>query len=144
MKVSSKTEYALKTLMDLAIQDKDEVSRIADIGERQSIPQKFLEQILLLLKAGGIVASKRGVKGGYYLSQSASEITLDRIFRLMGDAISSDSSAIPGRDLSEAALREVWKDIDGRISDKLEHTTILDMCIRTQELSAAGGANYII
>ena len=69
MNISFKTEYALQAVFDLATQPPGEPVKIADIAQRQNIPQKFLELILASLKQAGFVESRRGAEGGYLLAK---------------------------------------------------------------------------
>lgn len=149
MKISSKTEYALKTVLDLAMHRNEGVTHVSDIAERQNIPQKFLEQILLTLKGAGIVASRRGVNGGYFLNRSPAKITLASIVSMTEDSLASvQSSTEPGKKESsrewECPFREVWADISGYVMTRLEGTTIQDMCSRAEELSSKKVPNYAI
>jgi len=149
MKISSKTDYALKTILDLAMHRKQGVVRIADIAERQDIPPKFLEQILLVLKGAGIVESRRGASGGYLLSTSPSKLTLASVVRLTEDGLcsvhrareSANSKNTTGADI---AFHEVWVDIGQYISKKLEKITIQDMCNRAKEVSEKRPLEYEI
>ena len=83
MKITSKGEYALKALTELAIDHGrgNPVTLISDVAQRKGIPQKYLEQILLSLRNAGILVSKRGVGGGYSLSRSPENISLGEIIR---------------------------------------------------------------
>ncbi|MCW5697022.1 MAG: Rrf2 family transcriptional regulator [Bauldia sp.] len=83
--ISQKAKYALRALMALARAEDSLV--IAEIAEGQSIPKKFLEQILLDLKRHGVIQSQRGRFGGYRLLRPASEITFGQILRLMDGPI---------------------------------------------------------
>ena len=76
MHTSVKGEYALQAILDLASQRSGEPIRIADIAQRQKIPQKFLELILASLKQAGFVESRRGAEGGYLLSRPAESLTV--------------------------------------------------------------------
>jgi len=81
MRLSAKTEYASLAVLELALrQDRDEPVRIREISEAHGVPSRFLVQILLQLKAAGLVTSTRGSAGGYRLARDASEITLADIF----------------------------------------------------------------
>lgn len=147
MKVLSKTNYALRTVLDLAMHGDDGVCRVADIAKRQGIPQKFLEQILLAMKAGKIVDSRRGMRGGYYLLEKPTDITLASLVRVIGDSLSQvPEGRLDGDDhgISESALREVWHDISNHITKKLESVTVQDLCDRMKKLSAARAPNYVI
>ncbi len=129
MKVSSKTQYALNTVLDLALHQNTGVIRVADISRRQDIPQKFLEQILMVLKAGGVVGSKRGAKGGYFLLRSPSEITLASVVRLTEDALLSEDAA-GNLNARQTPYEQVWKDINAHLIERLEGLTLQAMCER--------------
>jgi len=129
MKVSSKTQYALNTVLDLALHQNTGVIRVADISRRQSIPQKFLEQILMVLKSGGVVGSKRGAKGGYFLLKSPSEVTLGSIVRLTEEAMLSEDAA-GNTNARQTPFEQVWKELNTHVAAKLDSLTIQQMCER--------------
>lgn len=86
--ISQKAKYALRALMALARHhDPTAVVMISEIAERQNIPKKFLEQILLDLKHHGIVASKRGKAGGYMMLKRPDEITFGEVLRIIDGPI---------------------------------------------------------
>lgn len=83
MMISQKAKYALRALIALAEAPENEPVFIADIAENQSIPRKFLEQILLDLKHQGLVVSRRGKAGGYLLLRSPETITFGEVMRII-------------------------------------------------------------
>lgn len=86
--ISQKAKYALRALVALArAHDADEALIIADIAERQHIPRKFLEQILLDLKRHGLLESRRGKHGGYALLRPAEMITFGEVLRIIDGPI---------------------------------------------------------
>lgn len=86
--ISQKAKYALRALVALArAHDADEALIIADIAERQHIPRKFLEQILLDLKRHGLLESRRGKNGGYALLRPAEMITFGEVLRIVDGPI---------------------------------------------------------
>lgn len=86
--LQKKTKYAIKALTALAKQFKDnKPMRISEISESEAIPRKFLEAIMLELKHHGIVGSKLGSTGGYYLLKHPEEIMLSNVIRLTGGPI---------------------------------------------------------
>ncbi|NQT46066.1 MAG: Rrf2 family transcriptional regulator [Candidatus Omnitrophica bacterium] len=97
MKLSKKTEYALKALIELTI-DYDKginVTLINDIAGRENIPPRYLEQILLRLKNSGILISKRGVGGGYALSRPPEEISMGDVIReVEGSLVSKNRKVV--------------------------------------------------
>src|SRR5581483_10491505 len=83
--LSNKTKYAIKALVALARKDKPMI--ISEIAEKEMIPKKFLEAILLELKKQGILGSKIGIGGGYYLMKKPKEIFLTQVLRAVGGPI---------------------------------------------------------
>ena len=81
--LSKKAKYALKALLFLYKNEDRGVILIAEISETEGIPKKFLEQILLELKKQGILQSKRGKEGGYFLGKKASEIGIGQVVRII-------------------------------------------------------------
>ena len=93
MRLSTKSEYALLALVDLAGRRGTGVARIEDVARRQRIPRKYLERILLTLRKAGYLRSRRGKRGGYELARPARGISLAEIVRLMDGPIASVRSA---------------------------------------------------
>ncbi|NML74447.1 Rrf2 family transcriptional regulator [Rhizobium sp. S-51] len=85
--ISQKAKYALRALTALARAETGDPLQISDIADRQKIPKKFLEQILLDLKRNGMVTSRRGKQGGYLLLRPASDITYGEVLRLIDGPI---------------------------------------------------------
>jgi len=86
MRLSKRGEYGLRAMIVLATPSPDghpPMLQIREISEREQIPAKFLEQILLALKNAGLVHSKMGVGGGYHLARPAGEISLGQIVRVL-------------------------------------------------------------
>jgi Rrf2 family protein len=130
VRLSRKSEYALLALIDLARQhEKNEVSKIVEVAERNDIPKKYLEQIFLQLKGAGYVRSIRGAQGGYELAKKPDEITLAEIIRLIDGPLASVGSASlyyfehTPIEKNEKLLR-VFKEIRDMVSEKLENLTL--------------------
>ncbi|MFQ5992631.1 MAG: RrF2 family transcriptional regulator, partial [Nitrospiraceae bacterium] len=83
MKISKKTQYALRALIELTNHYPDAPLQRRTIANRQHIPIEFLEQILLPLKRAGLLASRRGANGGYRLIKDPQEITLGHVIRIL-------------------------------------------------------------
>jgi Rrf2 family protein len=86
MRLSKKGEYAVRALIEIGFEAKQRpgaLIQISTVAQRTNIPEKFLEQILLALRNGGILKSKRGVEGGYSLAKTPDEITLGEVIRLL-------------------------------------------------------------
>src|SRR2546427_8416128 len=81
MRISAKGEYAIKAMLDLALQRERGLIPIQEIAARQAIPQRYLEQVLLSLKPAGLLTSKRGSTGGYHLTPDPEDITVGAVLR---------------------------------------------------------------
>ncbi len=132
MKLTSKSEYALLALIYLARSGGNNFVPVQLIASSQSIPPKFLEQILLILKRAKYVRSHRGQSGGYALAKPAELIHLAEIIRLFDGALAPTESVSAYFYEStpiekENSLLEVFRDIRNFISDKLENTTLADV-----------------
>lgn len=112
--ISQKAKYALRALTVLARAETGDPVQISDIADRQKIPKKFLEQILLDLKRAGFVESRRGKQGGYLLLRPASEITYGEVLRLI------DGPIAPLPCLSLTAYRRC-EDCDGENDCEIRH-----------------------
>ena len=82
MKISTKGRYALRLMLDLAMNEDGNVVRIKDIAARQDISDKYLEQIISILNKAGYVRSTRGPQGGYTLKKKPEDYTVGMILRL--------------------------------------------------------------
>ena len=85
--ISAEAKYALRALIMLAGVPEGQALLIQDIADRQNIPRKFLERILLNLNKAGLVQSRRGQRGGYALLKPASQISFAQVLRLIGGPI---------------------------------------------------------
>jgi len=132
VRISAKVDYALRAAIELAAAAPAQVKgeRLATV---QSIPHKFLENILADLRNGGIVASQRGAEGGYRLAQPAAEITVADVIRVVEGPIASVRGVRPDEISYEGAavaLREVWIELRTAMRGVLEQTTLADLAER--------------
>jgi len=81
--LSKKTKYGLKALTFIAKNESDTPVRVSEIAKSEQIPSKFLESILLTLRKSGILGSKKGKHGGYYLREDPSEILMTDVMRVL-------------------------------------------------------------
>jgi len=141
MRLSKRGEYGLRAMITLAEpapkSDSPAMLQIREISEREQISPKFLEQILLTLKNAGLLHSKMGVGGGYYLARPASEITLGQIFRILDGPVAPikcvsqmayESCGCP--DEETCGLRLVMSDVRNSIADILDNTSLADVTKR--------------
>jgi len=147
MKITKKSEYALRALVRIALNDGNGVIRARDIAEKENMSVKFLEQVLSLLKHRGIVETRRGVGGGYVLNRPAESITLAEIIRLVDGPLApvncvSETAYIPcERNEKLCALKSVMGEVRLAIIGVLERITVADMCRRAVELEEKYGAD---
>ena len=140
MRLAKRGEYGLRAMIVLAEPAEKNampVVQIKEIAEREQISAKFLEQILLALKNAGMLHSKMGVGGGYYLARPASEITLGQIFRVLDGPVApikcvSQMSYEPCGcpDEQTCGLRLVMGDVRNAIADILDNTSLADVTKR--------------
>jgi Rrf2 family protein len=133
MKLTSRSEYALLALVYLARNNTNGYISAETVAEAQSIPPKFLEQILLALTRAKYLRSSKGQHGGYRLAKPAEKITLAEVIRLLDGALAPTESVSTYFYEStpiekEKNLVSVFKDIRDYVSDKLETTTLADVC----------------
>lgn len=133
MKLTTRSEYALLALTYLARHSNEGYISVESVAAAQDIPPKFLEQILLALKRAKFLRSVKGRHGGYRLAMPPNQITLAEIIRLFDGALAPTDSVSEYFYEStpiekEKALIKIFKDIRDYVSNKLETTTIQDIC----------------
>jgi len=141
MKLSKKSEYALRALIQIALHEGEELVRLQDLARKENIPFKFLEGILRDLTNVGILRSKRGVGGGYVLNKPPHQTTLGQVIRLMDGPLApircvSKTAYAPCSCPDETAcgLRSVMQEVRDAIARILDQTTLADVCRRTKRL----------
>ena len=149
MKISYKSDYALKALLELALryeQDKARIVPIAEIAKFGDMPKKFLEQILLALVRGGFVKSKRGSGGGFILAKQPSEITIGDVLRFVegpiGPIACVNDSYKDCRDVKGCVFRSVWKEVAGAISIVIDTLTFEKLILRYKGKEPSTSSNY--
>jgi len=145
MKISKRTEYALRSVVFISKQGGKIVSA-SDISSQLGISIKFLEQVLRVLKSGKIVRSERGNKGGYVVDRNPSELTLLEIVSLFEDSliVKPSSSNGNGAGPSETVFGEIWTEINDGICSKLKKVSVEDVVHREKEISSSHVHNFII
>jgi Rrf2 family protein len=127
MKITYKGDYALKALLDLALHYEKGLSTINDVAKHIDAPVKFLEQVLLGLKKGGFVESKRGNIGGYQLAKDPSEITLGQVIRYIDGPIEPIGCVEKGysncSDLRRCIFKGIWQKVAFATSDIIDNIT---------------------
>jgi Rrf2 family protein len=129
MRISAKVDYAVRAALELAAAGDDPVKGDA-IAEAQDIPLKFLENILGELKHHGVVASRRGAQGGYWLAKPAGEISLADVVRAVEGPLATVRGQGPEslKYKGEAeSLQQVWIAVRANLRAVMEETTLADV-----------------
>ena len=127
MNLSAKTEYACIAVLDLALHhEQGDPVRIRSIADNHGIPSRFLVQILLQLKAAGIVSSIRGASGGYRLAKDPQDISLAEVMTAI-DGRGAGSQCNTGDTPVTRTLHRVWMEAEAAEQAKLECTSFAEM-----------------
>lgn len=131
MKISTKGRYALRLMIDLAMNDAGSPIRIRDVAERQGISDKYLEQIISVLNKAGYVKSVRGPQGGYLLKKKPQEYTVGMILRLTEGSLAPvacvEEDDIDCEQQSGCATYILWKKISDAINGVVDTVTLKDL-----------------
>jgi len=147
MQITYKGDYSLKTILYLATQYNKNVVTIHELSEKLDIPVKFLEQILLELKRGGFVDSRRGINGGYYLVKPPKDIKVGDVVRFVDGPIEPIACANKNktyrgcRDINKCVFRDMWVKVAESISNVIDNVTFEDLRNKYQHHD---GFNYYI
>ncbi len=144
MMISTKGRYALRLMLDLAINNNGEYISLKDIAKRQEISIKYLEQIIRLLVPAGYVKSVRGANGGYRLAKSPDKYTVGMILRLTEGSLAP--VACLDDEPNECARAEscttlyVWKKIYDAVNDVVDNIKLSDLA----DIELSKGGSYCI
>ena len=148
MKVSTKGEYGVRALIELAHHyGETRPTQSSEIASRQRVPESYLEQLLTTLRRAGFIRSVRGPQGGHALIRDPRTLRVSEVIEaLEGPIMPSDcldeASNCGGRD-QECAQRQMWSDVRDAILGVLENTTISELAKRDRAAQPAG-ARYNI
>ena len=130
MKLSTRTRYAVRAMIELARHNLTRPLQLKIIAERQEISVKYLEQLMAILKSAGLIKSVRGSKGGYVLARAPNQIALSDILHCVEGPIATvecveDSTSCARA--ADCAAREVWKRVEQAIEQVLQSITLKDV-----------------
>ena len=133
MKVSTRGRYALRFMLDLALNDQEQqYIPLKEVAQRQGISEKYLEQIVPALNKAGFVRSVRGSQGGYRLARAPEEYSVGMIVRLMEGELAPAPCA--GHEshsdcprAAECVTAGVWEKIRMAVDDVVDHITLSDL-----------------
>jgi Rrf2 family protein len=133
MKLSTKGRYATRAMLDLALRFGEGPILIKDISSRQDISDRYLEQILTPLKAGGLIRVVRGARGGFALAKPPSQIKLLEIIQMVEGSTAPvdcvDDHHICARS-GDCVTRDVWMELKQAIDGVLESMSLQDLVDR--------------
>lgn len=141
MRITYKGDYALKAVLDLALHYGGGVVTIHELAKRADIPIKFLEQVLLDLKKGGFVESRRGKIGGYLLAKPPSKIKFGDVIRFIDGPIEPIACIEKGytgcSDAYRCVFKKIWQEVAQATSNIIDSITFEDLVnqIKTQKES---------
>ena len=125
MKVSTRVEYGMLALTDIALHSENGSSVSApDISERQGISQKYLEQILTHLKQAGLIRAQKGLRGGYALTRPAGKIRLSEILNALDNSILEETGTGNSGTLRDAVNACLWQKMNRTMVDFAEGKTL--------------------
>ena len=131
MKISTKGRYALRLMIDLAMNSVGEPVSLKDVAKRQGISEKYLEQIISVLNRAGYVKSIRGAQGGYLLRRAPEEYTVGMILRLTEGSLAPvtcvEDGDFPCERQEHCVTVILWKKINDAINSVVDSITLQDL-----------------
>ena len=131
MKISTKGRYALRLMLDLAMNSTGSPVSLKDAAKRQGISDKYLEQIISVLNRAGYVKSVRGAQGGYMLRKEPEEYTVGMILRLTEGSLAPvaciEEDEVSCDRQENCVTLILWKKINDAVSSVVDHTTLQDL-----------------
>lgn len=144
MQISTKGRYALRLMLDMALNNTGNPIRIKDIAARQNISDKYLEQIVSVLNKAGFVKSIRGPQGGYKLTKRPEQYTVGMILRLTEGSLAPVSCLDDEVNMcdrqEECVTLILWRKLDDAIKSVIDNVTLADL----MEWDEQQKGNYII
>jgi len=139
MKLSTRTRYGVRAILELAGNQNKGPLRIKTIAHRQDISVKYLEQLMTILRTTGFVRSIRGSKGGYILAKAANQIKLGDVFNALEGPVTTVECLENENYCARAAdcvTRQVWAEVQEAIMNVLQSMTLQDLVDRAKDKKA--------
>ena len=145
MKLSTKGRYGLRAMIDLARYSEKEPVSISSIAMRQDISERYLEQLVGLLKKAGLVRSIRGATGGYVLTKSAGEISVGDVLRALEGSLEPVRCAAfyseEGCMASDGCVTKyVWQKINDSINEAVDKMMLDELVRESRIINPNGGS----
>lgn len=147
MKLSTKGRYGLRALIDLAQYSENEPVSITSISDRQGISERYLEQLMSMLKKAGLIKSIRGAGGGYILAKDMADISVGDVLRaLEGSLEPVDCSGLHPEEGCQSAdscvTKYVWKKINESINETVDGMKLDKLVEESKQMSCHGGQDH--
>jgi Rrf2 family protein len=130
MKLSTRTRYGMRAIIELAENDRKGPLQLKVIARDQDISAKYLEQLMVVLKSAGLIRSIRGSKGGYVLAKPPNQIKLSDVFHCLEGTVST-VECVENKDYcrraTDCAARQVWAQVQDAIEGILQSMTLQDV-----------------
>ena len=123
MIISSKGKYGLVALMDICLYSGSEAVTLKSVSKRQNISERYLEQIFSILRKGGIITSKKGAQGGYFLARTAADITVGEILNILEGDLKIVSPSEERNDIECFMQKNIWNNINRQIEEYFDSVT---------------------
>lgn len=143
MRLSTKSRYGTRLMLDLAEQNSRKYVQLKEISERQGISLKYLEQIVIPLKRARLVESLRGASGGYRLAKPAEKISVGEIVATLEagkDLTRCDAHPQSCNRAETCSVRKLWRDATKAVYDKLNRVHLSDLVSKKKDPDCAGPA----
>jgi Rrf2 family protein len=141
MRLSTKSRYGLRAMFDMAYHAGTLPAQIKNISRRQNISPRYLEQIFQDLKKGGLLKSRRGPQGGYFLARKPQDITVKEILAAAEGEMALVDCAKSGKGCQKTCefdnhcvTQKVWDEASRRLNEYLDSITLKDLCDQGKEM----------
>lgn len=141
MRLSTKSRYGLRAMFDMAYHAGTLPAQIKNISRRQNISPRYLEQIFQDLKKGGLLKSRRGPQGGYFLARKPQEITVKEILDAAEGKMALVDCSKSGKGCkkvcefdNQCVTQTVWEEASRRLNEYLDSITLKDLCEQGKEM----------
>ncbi len=146
MKVSTKGDYGVRALVELAHHYGEGPMQSATIASRQEVPEPYLDQLLTTLRRAGFIRSVRGPQGGHALIREPGEVKLSEVMVALEGSLAPLACVDDPESCTKSGgcvQRGVWEQVRDATQAILENVTIGDLAEKERELNRNGGRYYI-
>lgn len=147
MKISTRGQYGIRAMLELAIRYPKRPVLLKDIASCQEIPTSYLENLMVNLRTAGLVGTMRGMHGGYYLARPPAEVRLSQIIAaLEGSVAPVECVDYPSycHRAESCVARDIWREVKQAIESVLESITLEELAHRHEEKKRSISSSYHI